>query len=475
MFSAAVTFLAGCVSAPELDNTTTPWKPPADAQKNNDVWSAVRSQKIDFSKPLMLADLADIALKNNPASTKAWNDARMAAEQVTYAQGYFMPEIKAIASGSRQKTTASPDGFNTDFTKYGPGLQVNYLIINFGGGRRAAVEQALQTVYAADFAFNKSIQDILLAVETAYYGVISARAGIETAEASVKDAQKTLEVAQERLKQGVGTQLEVLQAQALYDQALFGQASAQGLFKTACGGLAAAIGVPADTEVKLAEPTGEMPAAPALQDMQKLIDESLKRRPDLAALRSTLAAKLAAVKVAKAAFWPSLFLNGSINREYYDTTSYDMIPSHTLQDNDWSYSGALSLQWTLFDGFQNTSEKRTAIAQAESTKAQLQQAELAASADVWTRYHGFETAIQKFKFSEAYLKSASASYELALDSYKAQLISIVDLLNAETQLSQARTQNVAARQEVFTALANLAYSTGLLEKGGAAAGILFQK
>ena len=125
------------------------------------------------------------------------------------------------------------------------------------------------------------------------------------------------------------------------------------------------------------------------------------------------------------------------------------------------------MQWTLFDGFQNTSEERMAISQVESARAMLQQAELSASADVWFRYHSCETALQKYRSSMALLKSATSSHDLALDSYEAQLISILDLLNAETLLAQARTQNVTARQEVFTALANLAYSTGMLEKGWA--------
>ncbi|OGV71178.1 MAG: hypothetical protein A2283_23760 [Lentisphaerae bacterium RIFOXYA12_FULL_48_11] len=453
--------MAGCVSAPTPESADVPWAPPESAQKNNDVWRAIRSQKIDFSRPLALADLADIALRNNPASSKAWNDARMAAEQVTHAQGYFMPEIKAIASGSKQKTAANPEAYDVDYTKYGPGLQVNYLIINFGGGRRAAIEQALQTVYAADFSFNRSIQDILLAVETAYFGVISAEAGIKAADASIKDAEKTLEVARERLKNGVGTELETLQAKAGYDQSLYSKASVEGLYKIACGALAQAVGVPADTRIKLAQPAGEVPGLPAEQDMKNLVDNAMQRRPDIAALRANLAAKQAAIRVAGAAYWPSLFLNGSLNQNYFDSEIEDR-----FQDDDWSYGGALSLQWTLFDGLQNVSEKHMAVADAESAKAQLRQAELAASTDVWARYYNYETAVQKYKFSTAYLESVSATYDLALDSYKAQLISILDLLNAETQLAQARMQNITARQDVFTALANMAYSTGLLGKGG---------
>jgi outer membrane protein TolC len=64
------------------------------------------------------------------------------------------------------------------------------------------------------------------------------------------------------------------------------------------------------------------------------------------------------------------------------------------------------------------------------------------------------------------MKSAGASLELAFESYQSGVKTILDLLNAENQLAQTRSQQIAARQEVFTALANLAHATGIIEKGG---------
>jgi outer membrane protein len=98
-------------------------------------------------------------------------------------------------------------------------------------------------------------------------------------------------------------------------------------------------------------------------------------------------------------------------------------------------------------------------------RAQLRQAELAASAEIWARFQNYETALRKHEFSTVALKSAAASREMALESYNAGVRTLLDLLNAENQLSQARRQQVAVRQEVFSALAYLTYVTGLIEKG----------
>ena len=456
----ALASIAGCLSAPKIENSSTPWTPPARARGADDVWTAVRQQKADFTNDLTLAEISDMALQNNPATAKAWNDAKAAAAQVEQAKGYFMPTIAASAGETIQRTKAEPNIYDMNFTKFSPGLQINYLVINFGGGQKAAVEEALQTVYATDFAFNKSIQDILLAVETAYYTLFSAEANVEAAESSVKDAKAVLDATQERQKQGLGTELDVLQSQALYDQSLFNLASAQGALASARGNLAQTVGLPADTRLHLAAPAYDLPEAVKEADVKQMIDDALMRRPDIASARATVAAKQAAVTVAGAYLWPSLYLNGSAAHD-----SYNITEGQNLQDRDWSYNGTLSIQWTLFDGFQTISAKRAARAQAESAAAQLKQAELAASADVWMRYHDYETALKQHSFAAAFLKSSSAAYDLTFEGFKAGIKSMLDLLDAERQLAQARSQYVAARQGALTALVNLAYSTGLLEKG----------
>jgi outer membrane protein len=454
--------ITGCVQAPPPPSQNEAWVPPKDSRKADPVWLAIRAHKPDLDKPLTLFNLADLALNNNPATSKAWNEARAASEQVRYAEGYFMPSLTAGASLTRIATAANPDSYDANTLSYGPGLQLSYLVCNFGGGRNAAVEQALQTVYAANFAFNRAIQDTLLSVETAYYGVISAQAGVDAATTNALDAKAILDAATDRRNAGLGVDLDVLQAQTAYDQSLYVLVGAEGQQKIAQGFLAQALHLPADTVLKIASPGTALPASLSGQDIHRLIDDALARRPDLSALRATLASREAAIRVARASRWPSLYLTGSLTRDYYELYGLNNRPSAT---DDWAFVGGAALKWNLFDGFQTLSSIHTAEAQAEAMRAQLRQAELGASAEIWARFQNYETALRKHEFSLIALKSATASQDLALQSYKAGVKTILDLLNAETQVSQARSQLVASRQEVFTALANLTHVTGLIEKG----------
>lgn len=456
--------MAGCVLAPPPDSPEAAWTPPAAAVVEDSVWAEVRSRTMETNHPLALAEIIDLALRHGTATRKAWNEARAAAAQVQQARSYFMPELTGSVGGEYRGIEAATTNATQEYLRSGPGLAVNYLVINFGGGRRAAVEQALQTVYAANHAFNRALQDTLLAAQMAYYGVVSAQAGVAAAEVTLKDADAVLASAQARRAAGVGVELDVLQAQASLDQARYALAGAEGQCKAALGALAVTMGLPADTPVSVVPPAGEEPAALASADLRQLTDEALARRPDLAALRATLAARVAAVRVAAAPNWPSLLFNGSLNRNDYDVQS-----GRPMSDEDVNYGAGVSLQWKLFDGDRTASARRAAEAQADAARAAVAQAELAASADVWSRFHGYETARQKHRFSAAYLASATAAHVTATDSYKAGLGSILDLLSAETQLAQARSRQVQARQEVFTALAQLAYALGTLGDGGAGA------
>ena len=99
--------LAGCVSPPTPPSDTAPWRPPESASKPDEVWMGLRAQTNDLSRPLSLAEAADLALQNHPASRRAWRDARAAAAVVEQVQGYFMPTVSATVGVDRQKTVTN--------------------------------------------------------------------------------------------------------------------------------------------------------------------------------------------------------------------------------------------------------------------------------------------------------------------------------------------------------------------------------
>ena len=164
---------------------------------------------------LTLAQAIDIALANNPATRTAWLEARAAEAGVGSARSAYFPEVDVLASASRSR--ASAEGASAT-TTIAPSLALTYLLFDFGG-REAQVEQARQTLVAANFANNAAMQDVVLRVQQQYYALLDAKALLAAQDATLKERRANLDSADARHKAGVATIADVLQARTALSQA----------------------------------------------------------------------------------------------------------------------------------------------------------------------------------------------------------------------------------------------------------------
>ena len=457
----------GCRTLKAPSKPSEEWTPPEwekTSRAPDAVWDSIREQKIDTSKPLALVELIDVALANNPSTRQAWKKAKAEEAVEKQAQSKWYPQAKVSADFAKDRKVASRRVDKLNDINYGPSGEATFMLLDFGG-RSALVRKAAQTLLAANFQFNQSIQDLLLNVEKAYYGLHSSQANLEAAESDVEDARAALTAARQRFRVGLVSKLDELQAESNYDDALYSLEEAKGDLKTAEATLAQTLGLPADAGLEIIPPSKEMPTDVTKEDVSRFIEEGLKKKPDIAAARADLRAKEAAVTVAGSDLWPTLNLKGTAGRTWF---KYYSDPKGYA--NDYAYMGQVSVDWDIFDGFYNYARMRQARAEAEAEREKLKQAELGASADVWIKYYAFRTAVQKLTYSKAFLDTAKSSHELAMEGYNVGLKSILDLLEAQSQLSEARSKLIRSEKDLFVAFADLAHATGSLHVRGSGAG-----
>ena len=160
---------------------------------------------------------------------------------------------------------------------------------------------------------------------------------------------------------------------------------------------------------------------------------------------------------ARAAFFPSLTLSAN------PTAQSSYIQQQNLpwgQTSDLTGGVALSLNWTVFDG--GALKNRLAQAEAEIRKSEAQ---VSASRDqieneVWTAYSNLNTAFRQRDAANALLDATTQSYAAALESYNYGVRNLLDVTAAQKVLAQARSQDILARTQVLTALADLASRAG---------------
>jgi outer membrane protein len=463
-----VFMFSGCSLISHPRDPSGSWNPPEWAEKRlarDRTWASVREREVESAEKMQLADLLDVALTNNPVTREVWEKARAAQTRIKQAESEWYPQVSvsSMVEHNKKSTNNSAGDLNqTDYTVLG---EARLLLMDFGG-RASRVSSTKQTLIQANFAFNQALQDVFLDTAKAYYGLYAAEALVDSAMADVADSEASLAAARHRLRAGLVSKLDVLQAESTYQNSLYSLEDAKGKMMAARAKLSLVMGVPADASFEIAEPATDISEDITKENVSELIEKAIMEKPSMAAAKAGLAAKEAELAAANSDLWPTFSTGGKMSAGEHKFFGAQKERSETSYKRDQGYSAFLSVEWDVFDGFYRYSKRNEARAMAEAERASLTQAELEASADVWTKYFDFKTAERKYAFSKAFLSTSRTSYELASDSYRAGLKSILDLLQAQSQLSDARSKMIGSREDVFVSMAELAHSIGALTVPG---------
>jgi outer membrane protein TolC len=406
-------------------------------------------------RSLTLTDVLDVALRNNPTTQSAWANARAAAAAYGAAHGAYYPTIDLNGSVIRLKTVASQGRVAVQQTLYSSSATFSWLLLDLGG-RSGATEAARQALLAADWNHNAVLQNVVLQVESAYF-LYSASVSLVTAQRSAREeAAAGLAAAEARHEAGLATIADVLQARTALAQADLSLESTEGQLQTSRGSLAVSMGLPATLPYEIAPSTEGVTVGVVADSVQALVATAVRLRPDLASATALEREAAARVGELRAQRLPSLSLSGN--------TGYQFIPSRSVSGAN--YSLTLGLTIPVFNGFTREYNQQQAEALAQAAAADTRSLQQQVIFQVFSAYYTLQTSARRVHTSETLLESAQASQQVALARYKAGVGTVLDLLTAQTALANARAQQVQARLDWSTALAQLSHDAGLLDLHG---------
>lgn len=439
-YSALLFLLAGLLAQPlgaaglgdpfgELDGAPAPpCRPPAE------------------NAALALPDVVDLALCHNPQTREVWANARAQAAQAGVARAAYLPTLDGKLIAGRKR----PDGGDT-YRQNDGSLTLSYLLYDFGA-RAATLENARQLLEAAGATQDATVQAVFLSAVQAYYQTQTAEAALAAARESERASQESLKAAEVRYRVGTGTPADRLQAQTAWSQAVLNRIAAEGSLKGAQGALANVIGRDAHRSVPLVPMAEAAPAEGFEGDVEALVAEARRRRPDLRAAEAQVKAAQANREAVQAGGRPTLSFGATAGAQGVEGSAYQ-------------HSGGLGLTLNipLFSGFSTTYRVRAAEAQADAQAARRDRVSLQVALDVWNAYQGLATATQSLRSAADLLASALQSEGVALGRYRAGVGSILDVLNAQSALASARQQKVQSAYNWNVARAALAQSMGRLD------------
>jgi outer membrane protein TolC len=438
----------------------TPWVAPAKAIEPEPVLSpltktAIPADLADRIQKLTLADVVDLALRNNPATRASWAQARAAADVLGSVRGDYFPELNASVTASRTKSPATAGRTGGLRSEYGPSLNLNYLLLDFGG-RSGSIEAARQNLFAADLTHNATIQNVVLDAESAFFSYASTLALLSAERSAIAEGEANLKSAEQRNKVGLATIADVLQARTALSQEQLNLETIQGNLQAARGSLASALGIPANLPFDLEPLPPSIPVGAIAQSVDSVINDALRNRPDLAAARSQAAAAVARVRVARSAELPSLSMGSNVGRTY----------SRPPLFSGPSYGINFGISIPVFNGFSRAYDVGAARAQADAVAALADQTRQNVINQVFVSYYALQTAQQRVVTADDLLVSAQQSAQVAAGRYREGVGSITDLLTAQSALANARAQQVQSRWQWYSALAQLARDAGVLGSRG---------
>jgi outer membrane protein len=461
---------AGCIHNPpkvggKPSAPTSPsefWQPPKRAVTRDSIPAvSIPPDIADRVARLTLPDVVDIGLSNNPQTRQSYSQARAAAATIGAAYGHYLPQVTvdgtAAREGSSSSGSAPSGGASGTVLKGGgyhslfePSASVSWLLFDFS--QSSSFEVARQSAFAASYTHNFTVQGVVLAVEQAYFSYNSAKAVRDADLQTEREDSTNLAAAKARHTAGIATISDVLQAQTTLSQAQLTLETDEGAVQTTRGGLAVAMGFPANVPYDIAPEPPNIPIQGVTESVDSLVQVAVRSRPDLASYRAQALQAQANVGVVKGQGLPSFTAGGSASRAFFDTPA--------LNGN--TYSAQFGVSIPIFQGFTNSYNILQAreLANGSLANAEFQRDEVVYQ--VFTSFYNLRTATSRVKSSDDLLSSAQQAYDAEIGMYKQGVGSIISLLTAEAALASARSQQASARWTWFSSLAQLSHDVGVI-------------
>ena len=322
----------------------------------------------------------------------------------------------------------------------------------------AALRAASVTKQQALAQYQTVIADALLLTRLAYYDVLLAAQQITVNEASVNLLQKELEDQQRRYDAGTVPHFNVLRAEVAVANARPALIQARNNYRIAKNNLSNLLGYNLPRDIWEDIPlnlTDTLDAAPYQVDLPAAIQQALARRPELVAVRKTAELQRLNVVNAKAGYKPTVQVfagYGWYNAQFTQPVELD----HDIRG--WNAGGQLS--WDVFDGMLTHGKVVQARALYEKARTDVDDKGRQIELEVRTAYSDFIEAREVLDSQQKVQEQADEALREARARAEAGTSTQLDVLDAETSLTQARTTQIQALHDYAVARARLERAIG---------------
>lgn len=397
------------------------------------------------ASPLTLDEALETTRKNHPQVVEASETLQGAEARTGLALANYYPQISVAADWSKGRSFLTAQESIRSTEAHTAALYLKQTIYDFGR-TAGTVDAARSNREAAEKALAVTRQELALRVRSAFYLLLASEKQVAAVKETVKAREDVFRQAQEFFAQGIRAKVDVARAEANLYAARTALIRSENSKEIARVELANAMGIASLGDRSPVEPP---PVAVTLPERSQAHQDAVKGRAELHQLAALKLAAEANLRTARGSYLP--ILTGTAGAGY---AGRDFPPD----GNVWAVG--LNLTVPLFSGFSSVEQVREATSNMHAIEARQNNLKLQIGKEVESAWLGVNETVARMSSTGKEVAAAHESKELAEGRYLEGVGSIIEVTDAQSQALEARTANIQALYDYYTAMARLDHAIG---------------
>lgn len=413
-----------------------------------EVPSAIVIDGVEHDLPLSLKKVIDLALQRNRDLEVARISVEIAKNSMYKQLSGFLPtaRLEGIANLSEADRFLADQHNNPYISKgtWGSNLngavRVDYNITNFGRGY-AGYKAAKHALHETEYEKEQRILDVVQGVAEQYFNVLSQQARCKAREEMRATYQEALNAAELKYNIGIVPLVDKLTAGNSYMKAEIEKVESENNLTKAKASLNLLLNLEPLNDLVLDDSKTDKikKISPDLDELIQWASENVITLKELEERRKRIATELYATT---AAFLPSVDISASVGAS---KQIYPKINDSNLDKFLYNTNVNLTVSMPLFSGFYNTSNVRIKKRELKTLDVQIEQFRKRVVNEVMSAYYDFESNQKKYFLAKEALETASENAKVSLGMYKNGRASILDVMNANSTLEEAKFNFIDAK------------------------------
>jgi multidrug efflux system outer membrane protein len=408
--------------------------------------------------------LVDLALANNRDLRTAVLNVQQTEAQYRITRSGLFPTVQGSASGTRSSSSFATGAFGVSpvlpgapassltFTEnsFSASVGVTSYELDLFGHVRSQTAQALEQYFQTEEAQRAAQVSLVGQVATQYLTLRETEELLTLTQNTLVAVQASYDLNKAMFDAGASNELDFRQAEGQVETARINVETYQRQLQQARNALQLLLGAPIPEDLPPARPFSD---AGMVADVPAgLPSDLITRRPDILETEHALKAANANIGVARAAFFPSIALTGSVGVSSTQLSSLFKAGSGT-----WSFGPQISLP--LFAGGHNVAELDVAKVSQRLEVVAYEKAIQTAFREVADALIGVDSYARQITLEQSLIETEQRRLDLATlryrqgeDTYLNELAAQQDLFSAQQGLLQAQFNRLSSKVSLYQAL-----------------------